>query len=122
MTNLLIAGLIALALASGWFLGWQGRKFIGRLEALELAVQKRTLPARAKDGLEDLMAIGNDIRFQNWDVDQVIGGLITTLLKSEAVRHYTDERVDQLLTIAKQLRSDPHGYDPDQPNQKKNII
>lgn len=118
----LIAALVALAVSSGGLLGWQLRKFFSRLEALEDAQNKRQLPNRAKDALEDMMAIAMDAGDQNQNVDRYIQALVVGLMKSEAARDYQHTSIERLKNIAKTLRADPRSYDPDQPNQFKDVL
>lgn len=129
MSNLLIVAFTALAVALGGLLGWQGRKFFDRfddnekrIDALEEAIEKRALPNRAKDALEDMWAIASDATDQNSNVDKYIEGLTLMLLKSEAARDYQQVSIERLKNIAKTLRIDPRSYDPDQPHGFEDVI
>lgn len=119
MERIYLAALLVLlaALVAGIFAGWQGRKFVDRIEHLEKLSHTR-LPYGAADGIEDVNAILNDIRFQGGDLDQ----LLKTLLKSEVVRAYTDTRLADAIKILHAIRNDPHSYDSDALNQKKQVL
>jgi hypothetical protein len=108
-------------LAVGAYFGWHGRKFMERLEHVEQELNKRKLPGRVMDGLEDAMAITNDCGFQNNDADQIITTLVAMLDRSEATRAYMNTRLGHLANKLQALRTEPGKYDADAANQKRTI-
>lgn len=114
--NVFAVVLVGLALLAALFVGWQMRRFFERIEALEAATRKRKFPFRGMEGLEDAVAIGLDVRQQNDDVDAFIDALAMMLLRSEAMRKYSDARIAQMMEILRQVRRDPHSYDSTRPD------
>jgi hypothetical protein len=117
-----VAGLL-IALA-GMYVGWNVRKVVERLRALEnfIAVQKETiaqlsvtiakqdeivkrrqLPYAAKAGLEDSVSIGID--------------LLQKQLERRAYDEYEQARLEQLTDLLRQVMRDPQHYDINQPDK-----
>lgn len=114
--NYLLIIVLTLTLLAGGLIGWWGRKFIARIETLEEIAKRRKLPYPALAGLEDAIALSDDARYENNSMDRVISYLLMALQKDVAARKYSDARFEQVQDILKQLRSDPQGYDIDQPS------
>lgn len=72
----------------------------GKVDKLSESQRTRN-PYRTNDGLEDAIAVALDV-----------------LQQSRAEREYEDYRINQLRAILGQIRTDPDGYDSDQPNRK----
>lgn len=103
MNNLMIA----IALFAALLLGYYIRKLIEYKESLEKQISelsqianRRKLPYPAQAGLEDAISIVIDVLHQH-----------------QAERAYEDAREKQLYDILRQVRSDPQGYDINQPDQ-----
>lgn len=103
--NIIIA-IVFFALIVGLFLGWYIRKLIERQESLEKQVadlmeisKRRKLPYPAQAGLEDAISIA-----------------IEVLTQHQAWRSYDETRIVQLSEILKSVRSNPQGYDINQPD------
>jgi len=116
-----VVGLIVMSLFIAIFAGWQSRKFIERVETLEKSLKTRKFPFRGMEGLEDAVAIGLDVRHQNGDVDTYIDALMGMLLKSERMRQYSDTRIEQMMSILKQVRRDPHSYE-EQADRQEDVL
>lgn len=117
MTIVLIV-VVVLALLSGAFIGWHGKKFIQRIETLEEIAKRRKLPYPAMAGLEDAIALSDDAQFESASMDKVIAYLLMALQKDVAARKYLDARLSQVQELLIQLRNDPQAYDTQQPNDK----
>jgi hypothetical protein len=99
--------LIAIAIIASFVLGYYIRKLLERQEKLEnqvnelsLIAQRRKLPYPAQAGLEDAISI-----------------VIEVLTQHDAWRAYDETRINQLSDILRQVRSNPQGYDTNQPDQ-----
>lgn len=106
MNILLIAGL-SFALLAGVYLGWQGRKIVEQqrrlektIEELNEIVKRRRLPYPAAAGLEDAIAIAIEL------IDQ-----------HQAEMALEGTRLNQLWDRLRQVRSNPQGYDVNQPDK-----
>ena len=117
--NLLLIVILGLALLAGGIVGWYGRKFIQRIETLEEIARRRKLPYPTMAGLEDAIALCDLTQFENATADQILAAFLTILQKEVASRKYSDVRFGQVQQILKTLRSDPQGYDIDQPSRKE---
>lgn len=114
--NLLIAlllVLLAFCLIAGALIGWQGHKFIQRIESLEQISKRRKLPYPAMAGLEDALALIDDGQFETGSMDKVITYLLMLLQKDLAARKYLETRLDQVQDILMTVRADPQGYKAD---------
>lgn len=105
-TNIIIALSIFLAMVAGTLLGWYIRKMIERQEKMEKQIaelneiaNRRKLPYPAQAGLEDAIAI-----------------VIDVINNDEAADAYRQTRINQLIDRLKQVRSNPQGYDINQPD------
>lgn len=99
--------LIAIAILASFILGYYIRKLLERQENLEKQInelsqvaKRRKLPYPAQAGLEDAIAI-----------------VIEVLTQHSAWRAYDETRIEQLAEILRQVRSNPQGYDINQPDQ-----
>ena len=119
MSNTLLIICLVLALLAAGYLGWQGRKFIDRIETLEAIAKRRRLPYPAMAGVEDALALIDLNQFESATTDQIITAFLTLFQKEMAARKYSDARFAQVKEILKTLRSDPQGYDINQPSSRK---
>lgn len=134
MQELLLEGLLVVAIflipisaLGAWYL----RMIIDKLALLQAQLdeakaavaaataKKRQLPDAVLDGLEDCTAIGNDIGFRLERANQLMELLLRMVDENEAARAYVEARSNHLRDKLKLLRSNPHSYDSDKPNQKE---
>ena len=78
LETMFLVGLLVLVF--GVLIGWSLHKLIARIERLEDAA-KHGMPYKAIDGLEDAIAIANDVRFSNAGMDRVFDSLISAVNK-----------------------------------------
>jgi hypothetical protein len=100
--------LLAATMILGIYIGWRGREYVERQKRLEETIKemneiikRRKLPYPTQAGLEDAIAI-----------------VIEVLDQHQAQKAFDDTRLNQLADRLRQVRSNPQGYDVNQPSKK----